>query len=201
MPTNPYGETKLAVERSLRWYDEAYGIRFVSLRYFNAAGATLLNGEDHDPETHLIPAVLDVARGLRPAVDLFGEDYPTPDGTCVRDYVHVSDLARAHVQALDGLGELRRASSVYNLGGGSGCSVREVIEAAREVTGRPIPTRRASRRPGDPAVLVASSERARRELGWEPRKQDLRVIVEDAWRWRQNHPAGYASAAPALAAR
>ena len=188
-PSNPYGETKLVFERALAWFDRAYGLRYASLRYFNAAGASEVNGEQHDPETHLIPNVLAVARGRAAEVALFGDDYPTPDGTCVRDYIHVSDLARAHVMAVDGVDRL--GSRIYNLGCGGGYSVAEVVAAAVEVTGRPIATRRAPRRDGDPAVLVASSDRIRDELGWQPRKQDLRVILADAWSWLINHPEGY----------
>ena len=188
-PTNPYGESKLAFEHALKWYDEAYKLRYASLRYFNAAGATLRCGESHDPETHLIPIVLQAASGKRAAVEIYGDDYPTRDGTCVRDYIHVVDLARAHIMAL---GALDEGSRIYNLGcGGDGYSVREVIETARAVTGRDISVRTAARRPGDPAVLVASSERIRRELGWQPAMQDLRVIVESAWKWMQEHPNGY----------
>jgi len=188
-PTNPYGETKLAFERALAWYEGAYRLRHVSLRYFNAAGATARCGEVHDPETHLIPIVLQAAAGRRPRVEVYGEDYPTRDGTCVRDYVHVVDLARAHVLALGVLGE---RSAAYNLGcGGDGYTVREVIEAARSVTGRDIPVRTGPRRAGDPAVLVASSERIRRELGWQPRFQTLHEIIGSAWDWMQTHPEGY----------
>ena len=190
-PTNPYGETKLAFERALGWYERATGTRFASLRYFNAAGATERNGEDHDPETHLIPIVLDVARGTREVVEIYGDDYGTPDGTCVRDYIHVQDLARAHVLAIDGIDRL--GSRIYNLGcGGDGYSVREVVDVARAVTDRPIATRIGPRRAGDPAVLVASSARIREELGWEPRKQDLATIVGDAWRWLESRPRRYA---------
>lgn len=189
VPTNPYGQTKLAFEHALPWYEQAYGIRSVSLRYFNAAGATRLCGEVHDPETHLIPIVLQAAAGRRTHVEVFGDDYPTRDGSCVRDYIHVVDLARAHVLALSVLDE---RSAVYNLGcGGEGYTVKEVIEVARAVTGREIETRTAPRRAGDPAVLVASSERIRRELGWSPRFQDLRAIVQSAWAWMQAHPDGY----------
>jgi UDP-glucose 4-epimerase len=192
-PTNPYGETKLAFERALRWYEAAYGLRSVSLRYFNAAGATARCGEVHDPETHLIPIVLQAASGRRPRVEVYGDDYPTRDGTCVRDYIHVVDLARAHVLAL---GVARERSAVYNLGcGGDGYTVREVIDAAREVTGRDIPVRTGPRRAGDPAVLVASSERITRELGWRPRFQSLGEIIGSAWAWAQAHPEGYADAA------
>jgi UDP-glucose 4-epimerase len=181
-PTNPYGETKLSFERACHWYGQAYGMRFASLRYFNAAGATKLCGEIHDPETHLIPIVLQAAAGQRPHVEIFGDDYPTPDGTCVRDYIHVSDLAQAHVLALD---YLKQASGIFNLGCGGGHSVKEVIGAARKVTGREIPVRVGPRRPGDPAVLVASSEKIKREMGWSPEKQDLQVIIASAWEWMQ----------------
>jgi UDP-glucose 4-epimerase len=181
-PTNPYGETKLSFERACHWYERAYGMRFVSLRYFNAAGATKLCGERHDPETHLIPLVLQAAARSRPHVEIFGNDYPTPDGTCVRDYIHVSDLAQAHVLALD---YLERSSGSFNLGCGGGRSVMEVIAAARKVTGREIPVRVGPRRPGDPAVLVASSEKIKREMGWTPEKQDLEIIVSSAWEWMQ----------------
>jgi len=188
-PTNPYGETKLAFERALAWYEQAYGLRYASLRYFNAAGASERCGEVHDPETHLIPLVLQAAAGRRPAVTVFGDDYPTPDGTCIRDYIHVVDLARAHVLAL---GKVDEGSRSYNLGcGGAGYSVRQVIDVAREVTGREIPVRVGPRRPGDPAVLIASSDRIRRELGWVPTRQDLGTIVASAWAWMQAHPAGY----------
>ena len=188
-PTNPYGETKLVFERALRWYEGAHAMRHASLRYFNAAGATERCGEVHSPETHLIPIVLQAAAGRRTHVEVYGEDYPTRDGTCVRDYIHVIDLARAHVAALSILGE---RSAVYNLGcGGEGYSVKQVIDSAREVTGRPIDVRTGARRPGDPAVLVASSDKIRRELGWAPRLQDLRAIIESAWKWMQTHPEGY----------
>jgi UDP-glucose 4-epimerase len=192
-PTNPYGETKVAFERALTWYARAYGLRFATLRYFNAAGATDHCGESHAPETHLIPIVLEVARGLRDHVPILGDAYPTFDGTCVRDYVHVSDLARAHVLALGGLDGHERL--VCNLGNGRGFSVRQVIEAAREVTGLPIDAHVHPARAGDPAVLVASSERIRRILDWQPRKPDLRSIIGDAWTWSRNHPDGF-SASP-----
>jgi UDP-glucose 4-epimerase len=189
LPTNPYGETKLAFERALQWYEGAYGLRYASLRYFNAAGASRACGEDHAPETHLIPIILQAAMGQRPHVEIYGEDYPTPDGTCVRDYIHVIDLARAHILALSILDE---RSAVYNLGcGGDGYSVREVIDAAREVTGREIPVRVGPRRAGDPARLVASSAKIRSELGWTPERQDLRTIIASAWEWLQAHPRGY----------
>jgi UDP-glucose 4-epimerase len=180
-PTNPYGETKLAFENALRWYAAAYGLRSISMRYFNAAGATAFCYERHEPETHLVPVVLQAAAGRISEVTVFGADYPTPDGTCIRDYIHVSDLARAHVLALEALSN-GHAGGVYNLGcGGSGYSVMQVIEVARSVCGRAIPVRIGPRRPGDPAVLVASSQRVVRELGWQPRLQDLREIVRSAW--------------------
>lgn len=178
-PTNTYGETKLAFERALHWYSRAYEFNFAALRYFNAAGATERCGEYHDPETHLIPIVLQVAAGTRDYVEIYGDDYPTPDGSCVRDYIHVADLARAHIQALN---ILDKKSAVYNLGcGGEGYSVREVIEIAREVTGRDIPIKVGPRRTGDPAVLIASSNEIKKDLGWSPQFGDLRVIIESAW--------------------
>lgn len=191
-PTNVYGETKLAMEKMMNWFEQAHGIRSVSLRYFNAAGAHESGtiGEDHRPETHLIPIVLQTALGQREAVYVYGDDYPTEDGTCIRDYIHVSDLAEAHVLALQ---HLRKggASAVYNLGNGNGFSVKQVIETARAVTGCPIPVQMAPRRAGDPAVLVASSDKARRELGWNPTRFRLEQMIADAWRWHQNHPHGY----------
>lgn len=180
IPTNPYGETKLAFERALSWYAGAYGLRFVSLRYFNAAGATARCGERHDPETHLIPIVLDVALGKRSHVGIFGDDWPTADGTCIRDYVHVSDLGRAHVLAL---ADMPEGGRFYNLGCEGGYSVRQVIETAERITGRPIPVRIEPRRAGDPPVLVASSARIRQELGWVPTREALDRIIGDAWRW------------------
>ena len=183
------GETKLAFERAMRWYDVAYKLRFASLRYFNAAGATDHCGEVHDPESHLIPIALQVATGKRKHVEIFGDDYPTPDGTCVRDYIHVVDLARAHILALQAL---NKGSAIYNLGcGGAGYSVRDVIETVRDVTGKEIPVQIGPRRAGDPPTLVASSDKIKRELGWQPMYQDLRVIVESTWRWVQTHPEGY----------
>jgi UDP-glucose 4-epimerase len=188
-PTNPYGETKLAFERALAWYDKAYKLRYASLRYFNAAGATKRCSEWHDPETHIIPIVLQAAAGRRGFVEIYGDDYPTRDATCVRDYIHVVDLARAHILALAILDE---RSAIYNLGcGGDGYSVREVIETARIVTGRDIPVRVGQRRAGDPAVLIASSDKIKSELGWKPQMQDLRLIIESAWNWMQKHQGGY----------
>ncbi|NLG89594.1 MAG: UDP-glucose 4-epimerase GalE [Clostridiaceae bacterium] len=192
-PTNPYGETKLAIEKMLKWCEKAYGIRYATLRYFNAAGARIDGsiGEDHDPESHLIPIILQAALGKRKAVQIYGDDYPTPDGTCIRDYIHVTDLADAHILALNGLRE-GSGSGVYNLGNGKGFSVKEVIDTAKKVTGHAIPVEITQRRKGDPAVLVASSEKAKRELGWEPRYNDLETIIESAWRWHSTHPDGFA---------
>lgn len=187
-PTNPYGESKLAFEKMMRWYDEAYGLRYVTLRYFNAAGASERFGEDHEPESHLIPNVLRVAAGTMSHVEIFGEDYPTPDGTCVRDYIHVQDLAEAHILAL---GAMDQGSRTYNLGYGSGYSVAEVVEMARQVTGRWISTESAPRRPGDPPVLIASADAIMRDLGWNPRHSELDRIIESAWRWHLAHPDGY----------
>ncbi|KZM58683.1 UDP-glucose 4-epimerase GalE [Geobacillus stearothermophilus] len=190
-PTNAYGETKLAMEKMMKWADRAYGIRSISLRYFNVAGAygTTI-GEDHNPETHLIPLILKVPLGQREEISIFGDDYDTPDGTCIRDYIHVLDLVDAHVLALE---KLRNGASsdVYNLGNGNGFSVKEVIEAARQVTGHPIPARVVARRPGDPARLVASSEKAKRELGWEPKYLSITDIVASAWEWHKARPNGY----------
>jgi UDP-glucose 4-epimerase len=185
-PTNPYGQTKLAFEEALGWYHRAWGLRAASLRYFNAAGATEELGEDHDPETHLIPLVLQVAQGRLAEATIFGDDYDTPDGTCIRDYIHVVDLAKAHVLALSALHEGRLAHAHFNLGcGGDGYSVKQVIDVARDVTGHAIPVRVGARRAGDPARLVASSARIRAELGWRPAQQDLKDIVASAWRWMQ----------------
>jgi UDP-glucose 4-epimerase len=187
-PTNAYGETKLAFERALHWYSQAYSLRYAALRYFNAAGATARCGERHDPETHLIPIVLQVAAGKRSHVEIYGDDYPTADGTCVRDYIHVVDLARAHILSLD---ILDNSNAIYNLGcGGNGYSVNEVIAVAREVTGKDIPVKLGPRRPGDPAVLVASSERIRNDLGWSPEYQELRLIIESAWSLIQGRGQG-----------
>ncbi len=192
LPTNAYGETKLAMERMIRWFDVAHGIRYVSLRYFNAAGAHESGkiGEDHQPESHLIPLVLQAALGQRPHISMFGDDYDTADGSCIRDYIHVSDLADAHVLAVEKL-RTGADSAIYNLGSGNGYSVREVVETARRVTGRAIPLVVEPRRAGDPAVLVASSERARRELGWRPERSNLESIIASAWSWHERHPDGY----------
>jgi UDP-glucose 4-epimerase len=187
-PINPYGESKLAFERMLRWYDEVYQLRYVSLRCFNAAGASERFGEDHDPETHLIPNALRVAAAQSGHVDIFGEDYDTPDGTCVRDYVHVVDLAEAHVLALNAM---EKRSEIYNLGYGSGYSVAEVVEMARQVTKRWISTEAAPRRSSDPPVLIASPDKIMRDLGWNPRHSELDSIIESSWRWLLAHPNGY----------
>jgi UDP-glucose 4-epimerase len=191
-PTNPYGWSKRMVELMLEDFDRAYGLRFVALRYFNAAGGAPDLGEDHTPETHLIPLILQTALGQREAVHVFGDDYPTRDGTCVRDYIHVDDLAEAHVLALDYLRD-GGESRILNLGNGQGYTVREVIDTARRITGRPIAEKVAPRRPGDPSALVASSDRARAVLGWNPRQADLATIVETAWQWHKSHPNGYVS--------
>ena len=185
-PINPYGESKLAFEKILKWYDAIHGLRFVSLRYFNAAGASEKFGEDHRCETHLIPNVLKVALGQKTHVEIFGADYDTPDGTCIRDYIHIIDLADAHIRALN-----TRESAFYNLGTGGGSSVREVIETCRRITGHPVPVVKKPRRPGDPPRLIASSEKIKRELGWQPRFQTLDAIVESAWKWHQKFPRGY----------
>lgn len=190
VPGSPYGESKYILERMLYWLDQVHDFRYAALRYFNAAGASEERGEDHDPEMHLIPIVLQVALGQRDKIMIFGDDYPTPDGSCVRDYIHVIDLAQAHILALRALDE---GSRTYNLGNGKGFSVKEVIETAREVTGHPIPAEVGPARPGDPATLIASSDKIREELGWEPRYPDLRSIIESAWRWHQAHPQGYES--------
>ena len=192
VPTNPYGETKLAIEKMLKWTEAAYGIHYVALRYFNVAGAHMDGkiGEDHNPETHLIPIILQVALGSSEAISIFGEDYDTHDGTCIRDYIHVTDLANAHILALEKLRK-EEASGIYNLGSGTGFTVKEVIEAARKVTGHPIPTVMAPRRTGDPARLVASSEKAKAELGWNPQYTSLEEMIGSAWRWFQENPEGY----------
>lgn len=193
-PTNPYGESKLIMEKIMRWVSRANGVRFVSLRYFNAAGAleggTI--GEDHAPETHLIPLILQVPLGRRDHITIFGTDYPTPDGTCLRDYVHVCDLAEAHILALNYLRD-GGASDIFNLGSGRGFSVKEIIAAAEKVTARKIKTEIGSRRAGDPAQLIAASDKARRILNWTPKFSSVEKIIADAWTWHKNHPAGYVS--------
>lgn len=192
MPTNPYGETKLSVEKALKWSDVAYGIKHVILRYFNACGAHASGkiGEDHSPESHLIPLIIQAAMGKRDSIKIFGNDYNTPDGTCVRDYIHVSDLAQAHYLALQ---KLRKGenSEIYNLGNGKGFSVKEVVDVVRKVTGKDIKAEDAPRRPGDPATLVASSEKIKRELNWQPKMNELETIVATAWEWHSKHPNGY----------
>ena len=185
-PINPYGESKLAFERILRWYGEIHGLKFISLRYFNAAGASTKFGEDHRVETHLIPNVLKVALGQKSNVEIFGTDYETPDGTCIRVYIHIVDLARAHILALNSA-----KSDFYNLGTGGGASVREVIDSCRKITGRKINIVEKPRRPGDPPRLIASSEKIKRDLGWEPQFQSLDAIIESAWKWHQKFPRGY----------
>lgn len=192
LPSNPYGETKLAMEKMMHWYDQAYGIKHISLRYFNAAGAhkTGCIGEAHLTETHLIPLVLQVANGIRERIFIFGDDYNTKDGSCIRDYIHVVDLAKAHFLAFDYL-KKNAQSDVFNLGNGKGYSVKEVIDVARKVTGHPIPASIEKRRAGDPAVLVASSKKVNHVLKWFPDYDDLQIMIEDAWRWHENHPKGY----------
>ncbi len=192
-PTNPYGETKLSMEKMFKWTGLAHGLRYVSLRYFNACGAHVSGriGEAHNPESHLIPLILQVPNGKREFISVFGDDYPTKDGTCVRDYIHVTDLAQAHIRAMDYLmagGE----SNIFNLGNGVGFTVNEVIETARRVTGHPIPAKMSPRRAGDPAQLIASSDKARTVLGWKPEHDSLEEIIATAWKWHQNHPNGYA---------
>lgn len=191
-PTNPYGETKLAIEKMLKWTEEAHGIHHVVLRYFNVAGAhpNGIVGEDHDPETHLIPIILQVALGKCKEISIFGEDYDTPDGTCIRDYIHVMDLVDAHLLAIEKLRKTGK-SGIYNLGNGNGFSVKEVIEAARKVTEKEIPAVVAPRRAGDPAKLVASSEKAKKELGWKPQHESLESMIQSAWDWFVQHPNGY----------
>ena len=186
-PINPYGESKLAFERILHWYHDIHGLQYAALRYFNAAGATTGHGEDHNPESHLIPLVIQAAMGARPAVSVFGEDYDTPDGSCIRDYVHVNDLAQAHLLALQS-----HQSRAFNLGSGRGHSVKAVIAAVKDVTNRQFTVITAPRRPGDPARLVSDSTDARNILGWKPAFADIHAIVESAWRWRRQHPQGYA---------
>ena len=185
-PTNPYGESKLMFETALRWEQDRRGLQPTFLRYFNACGATEKYGEDHDPETHLIPNVLKVALGQAPAVPVFGDDYETPDGTCIRDYIHIVDLARAHILALE-----KDAAGPFNLGTGAGFSVRQVVETCRQVTGHEIPVAISPRRPGDPACLVAGAAKAKDVLGWNPKHPDLKTIVQHAWNWHRAHPRGY----------
>lgn len=188
-PTNVYGHTKLLIEQTLEWYRQIHGLHFAALRYFNACGALPNHGEAHQPESHLIPLVLRVPLGESDSANIYGTDYPTPDGTCIRDYIHIADLISAHLLALDGLSE--RDSLIYNLGSGNGYSVREVIVTARQVTGHPIPVNELPRRPGDSARLVASSEKIKRELGWKPEHDNLQEIISSAWQWHQSHPKGY----------
>jgi UDP-glucose 4-epimerase len=188
-PTNVYGHTKLMIEQVLDWYRQIHGLHFAVLRYFNACGALPGRGEAHQPESHLIPLVLRVPLGQREAAQIYGTDYPTPDGTCIRDYIHIADLVSAHLLALDGLSE--RDCLIYNLGSGNGYSVRQVIETARQVTGHPLPVQELPPRPGDSARLVASSEKIRRELGWTPEHDNLHEIISSAWEWHQSHPNGY----------
>lgn len=188
-PDNVYGQTKLMVEQSLEWYRKIHGLRYTALRYFNAAGALPERGEAHRPESHLIPLVLQVALGQREAVEIYGTDYPTPDGTCIRDYIHISDLVAAHELALEALETHDRL--IYNLGNGAGYSVREVIETARALTGHPIPAVESKRRPGDSPRLVASSKKIQQELGWQPKHPELRQILASAWEWHRTHPNGY----------
>lgn len=191
-PTNPYGETKLAMEKMFKWTGNATGLRYVSLRYFNACGAHVSGniGEAHNPESHLIPLILQVPNGQREFISIFGNDYPTEDGTCIRDYIHVTDLAEAHILAVDYL--LKGGQSdIFNLGNGVGFSVREVIETARKVTGHPIPAKEVARRAGDPAQLIASSEKAKKVLGWNPQHDSLEEIISTAWNWHKNHPNGF----------
>lgn len=192
-PTNPYGETKLSMEKMFKWTDRAHGVKYVSLRYFNACGAHISGeiGEAHSPETHLIPLILQVPLGQREKISVFGDDYPTKDGTCIRDYIHVTDLAQAHILAVDYLMK-GNESSIFNLGNGVGFTVNEVIETARKVTGHPIPAAVAPRRAGDPAQLIASSDKAKTVLGWKPEHADLEEIIATAWKWHSTHPNGYA---------
>lgn len=191
-PTNAYGETKLAMEKMMKWADIAHGIKYISLRYFNVAGAHIsgIIGEDHNPETHLIPLILQVPLGKRDFISIFGDDYDTHDGTCVRDYIHVSDLADAHILAVNKLREGFN-SNIYNLGSGNGFTVKEMIEAARLVTGHSIPAKVCKRRTGDPAKLVASSEKARHELGWQPKFENIEAMIASAWNWHKSNPNGF----------
>ncbi|MFT4414379.1 UDP-glucose 4-epimerase GalE [Fredinandcohnia humi] len=191
-PTNAYGETKLAMEKMMKWCEGAYGMKYVSLRYFNVAGARSTSeiGEDHDPETHLIPVILQAALGQRAHLSIFGDDYDTPDGTCIRDYIHVEDLIDAHILALRYL-QNGGDSNIINLGSGQGFSVKEMVETARQVTGKDIPVKIEARRSGDPSRLIASSEKAKKVLGWNPQRTSIKKIIEDAWNWHRTHPQGY----------
>ncbi|NBU63648.1 MAG: UDP-glucose 4-epimerase GalE [Chloroflexia bacterium] len=189
VPGSPYGESKYILERTLHWYERIHGLKYACLRYFNAAGGTPNRGEDHTPELHLIPVVLQVALGQRESITLFGGDYPTRDGTCVRDYVHIVDLAQAHILALDGIARL--GSRKYNLGNGDGFTNLEVVQAARRITGHAIPCTIGARRPGDPAILIASAQKIRAELGWQPQYPSIDQIIGSAWEWHQTHPQGY----------
>lgn len=191
-PTNAYGETKLCMEKMMKWADKAHGVKYISLRYFNVAGAHVSGeiGEDHNPETHLIPLILQVPLGKREFISIFGDDYETYDGTCIRDYIHVTDLADAHILAVHKLRE-GSESNIYNLGSGNGFTVKEMIEAARKVTEHEIPAKVCERRAGDPAKLVASSEKARRELGWNPKYENVEDMISSAWNWHKNHPNGF----------
>ena len=194
-PTNPYGETKLAMEKMFKWTAEAHGLRYVSLRYFNACGADESGtiGEAHNPESHLIPLILQVPNGKRETISIYGTDYNTPDGTCIRDYIHVTDLAQAHILAMKYLRE-GNDSNIFNLGNGVGFTVKEVVETARKVTGHPIPAKEEPRRAGDPSTLIASSDKAKEILGWKPQFDDLETIISTAWNWHSNHPHGYENA-------
>ena len=191
-PTNPYGETKLSMEKMMKWTDVAHGVHYVALRYFNACGAHVSGeiGEAHNPETHLIPLILQVPNGQRESISIFGDDYDTKDGTCVRDYIHVNDLAQAHILAMEYLRK-GNESNIFNLGNGVGFTVKEVVETARKVTGHPIPAKEEPRRSGDPSTLIASSEKAKKILGWKPKFDDLETIITTAWEWHRNHPNGY----------
>ena len=191
-PTNAYGETKLCMEKMMKWADKAHGVKYISLRYFNVAGAHISGeiGEDHNPETHLIPLILQVPLGKREFISIFGDDYDTHDGTCIRDYIHVTDLADAHILAVQKLRE-GSDSNIYNLGSGNGFTVKEMIEAARKVTGHEIPAKVCERRAGDPAKLVASSIKAREELGWQPKFENVEAMISSAWNWHKNHPNGF----------
>ena len=191
-PTNAYGETKLCMEKMMKWADKAHGVKYISLRYFNVAGAHVSGeiGEDHNPETHLIPLILQVPLGKREFISIFGDDYETHDGTCIRDYIHVTDLADAHILAVHKLRE-GSESNIFNLGSGNGFTVKEMIEAARKVTEHEIPAKVCERRAGDPAKLVASSEKARRELGWNPKYENVEDMISSAWNWHKNHPNGF----------